>query len=68
MSKKHRFAVGLVVLTDDLEFWKRESLLEFFGSRVADVEVIRVHNYGTPIDETSDNPVKIVFEDSAKEE
>lgn len=68
MSKKHRVAVALVVLTDEVDFWKKESLLEFFGSRVSDVEVLRIRNYGTPIDETSDNPVKIVFEDSAKEE
>lgn len=63
MAQKVRVAIALVVLTEEPEFWKKEALCEFVGSRVADIQVIETHTFGVPAMGTEDELPQIRFEE-----
>lgn len=67
MAQKVRVAIAIVVLTEEPEFWRKESLCEFVGSRVADIENIMVHSFGVPAIGTENEKVQIEFEEVPKE-
>lgn len=62
MAQKYRMAIAIVVLTEEPLFWQKDSLCEFVGSRVADIQAIEVRSYGIPVTGTENDPVKIEFD------
>jgi hypothetical protein len=64
--QKVRIALGIVVLTEMPEFWRglKEYLAEKLPERAADIEAVRGHTFGIPIDKEGPNPVRIEFEET----